>query len=73
MLVSHDRAFLNAVTQETIILRDGALTYFPGAYDAYMQVGLRRSISRTELVCGHAMRAGLLVTDRQSMQWWTAV
>ncbi|KAG2450914.1 hypothetical protein HYH02_004746 [Chlamydomonas schloesseri] len=37
VLVSHDRAFLNAVAQETILLRDAALTYFPGTYEAYMQ------------------------------------
>ncbi len=39
LLVSHDRAFLNAVAQETVVLRDKRLEYFAGSYDAYVQVG----------------------------------
>jgi len=37
LVVSHDRAFLSAVTQETIILKDKQLRYFPGPYDAFVE------------------------------------
>ncbi|KAF9353681.1 hypothetical protein BGX26_008566 [Mortierella sp. AD094] len=35
VVVSHDRNFLNAVSQEIIRLRDHSLTYHPGNYDEY--------------------------------------
>ncbi|KZF25583.1 putative ABC transporter [Xylona heveae TC161] len=35
ILVSHDRAFMDAVCEETIILRDQDLTYFRGNVSAY--------------------------------------
>lgn len=35
VLVSHDRAFVNAVCEEIIILRDQSLTYFKGNLTAY--------------------------------------
>ncbi|KAG0252219.1 hypothetical protein BG011_007113 [Mortierella polycephala] len=35
VVVSHDRNFLNAVSQEIIRLRDHKLDYFPGNYDEY--------------------------------------
>ncbi|BEJ13020.1 hypothetical protein CspHIS471_0301940 [Cutaneotrichosporon sp. HIS471] len=35
--VSHDRDFLNGVSQEIIRLKDKQLTYHPGNYDAYEQ------------------------------------
>ncbi|KAJ2345742.1 hypothetical protein GGF43_005142, partial [Coemansia sp. RSA 2618] len=35
--VSHDRDFLNAVSQEIIRLKDKKLTYHPGNYDEYEQ------------------------------------
>lgn len=36
--VSHDRAFLNAVCDEMIVLRGGGLAYHSGNYDEYVQV-----------------------------------
>mmetsp|Transcript_45012 Transcript_45012/g.73349 ORF Transcript_45012/g.73349 Transcript_45012/m.73349 type:complete len:662 (+) Transcript_45012:157-2142(+) len=36
VIVSHDRSFLNAVTEETIVLRHKKLTYFTGNYDEYV-------------------------------------
>lgn len=33
VIVSHDRNFLDAVTEETIIFRNQKLTYHPGNYD----------------------------------------
>lgn len=46
LIVSHDVAFLSAVTQETIVLSPAhrQLAYFPGAYDAY--VAARREAAR---------------------------
>ncbi|KAF9083439.1 hypothetical protein BGX27_004132, partial [Mortierella sp. AM989] len=35
VVVSHDRNFLNTVSQEIIRLRDHKLTYYPGNYDEY--------------------------------------
>ncbi|KAF9341110.1 hypothetical protein BGZ91_010889 [Linnemannia elongata] len=35
VVVSHDRSFLNTVSQEIIRLRDCQLNYFPGNYDEY--------------------------------------
>ncbi|WVN89620.1 uncharacterized protein L203_104849 [Cryptococcus depauperatus CBS 7841] len=37
LVVSHDRDFINAVCEETIILRDQTLTYFRGNLAAYEQ------------------------------------
>ncbi|GIL64084.1 hypothetical protein Vafri_18060 [Volvox africanus] len=52
VLVSHDRAFLNAVAQETIVLRDGSLQYFPGTYDAYIQARAEASLHKERQVAG---------------------
>ncbi|KAG0049379.1 hypothetical protein BGZ83_005838 [Gryganskiella cystojenkinii] len=35
VVVSHDRNFLNTVSQEIVRLRDHQLTYYPGNYDEY--------------------------------------
>ncbi|KAF6746341.1 P-loop containing nucleoside triphosphate hydrolase protein [Ephemerocybe angulata] len=37
VIVSHDRAFLNAVTTETIVFKDKRLTYTPGSYEDWEQ------------------------------------
>jgi ATP-binding cassette subfamily F protein 3 len=37
VVISHDRALLNAVTEETIVLKDGKLSYFTGNYDEYRE------------------------------------
>ncbi|GLI64779.1 hypothetical protein VaNZ11_008183 [Volvox africanus] len=52
VLVSHDRAFLNAVAQETIVLRDGSLQYFPGTYNAYLQARAEASLHKERQVAG---------------------
>ncbi|KAJ2005433.1 hypothetical protein GGI04_002252 [Coemansia thaxteri] len=46
--VSHDRDFLNAVSQEIIRVKDKSLTYHPGNYDEYEQTEdeLRRKKER---------------------------
>src|SRR5579871_4784711 len=37
LLVSHDRAFLNATCSHTLDLSRGKLTYFPGKVDAFLE------------------------------------
>lgn len=37
VVISHDRAFLNAVTEKTIVLKDKKLSYFEGSYDEYRE------------------------------------
>ncbi|KAL4809294.1 P-loop containing nucleoside triphosphate hydrolase protein [Aspergillus unguis] len=37
ILVSHDRAFINTVTEEIVVIRDQKLTYFKGNLSAYEQ------------------------------------
>ncbi|KAF6742373.1 P-loop containing nucleoside triphosphate hydrolase protein [Ephemerocybe angulata] len=37
VIVSHDRAFLNAVTTETIVFKDKRLMYTPGSYEDWEQ------------------------------------
>jgi len=38
LLVSHNRSFLNAVAEETILFKNQKLEYFKGNYDHYLQV-----------------------------------
>jgi len=38
LLVTHDRAFMNAVADELIVLRKQQLSYFPGSYDEYREM-----------------------------------
>jgi ATPase subunit of ABC transporter with duplicated ATPase domains len=53
VLVSHDRAFLTAATQETIQLKDKALRYFPGPYDAFVEARAAAAASAARQVgCG---------------------
>ncbi|EIM21932.1 P-loop containing nucleoside triphosphate hydrolase protein, partial [Wallemia mellicola CBS 633.66] len=37
VVISHDRAFLNAVTEETIVYKNHCLSYYKGNYDTYRQ------------------------------------
>lgn len=37
IVISHDRAFLNEVTDETIVFKDRQLSYFAGNYDEYRE------------------------------------
>ncbi|KAJ3404730.1 hypothetical protein HDV05_006927, partial [Chytridiales sp. JEL 0842] len=37
LIVSHDRSFLNATTEETIVLKNQILTYHAGNYDEYVK------------------------------------
>ncbi|KAI9357920.1 P-loop containing nucleoside triphosphate hydrolase protein, partial [Zopfochytrium polystomum] len=37
LIVSHDRAFLNATTTETVVMKNQTLTYHTGNYDEYLK------------------------------------
>ncbi|KAF9396524.1 hypothetical protein CPC16_000632 [Podila verticillata] len=52
VVVSHDRHFLNAVSQEIIRLRDQALTYHPGNYDEYEMKMEDRTKMKDRIVTG---------------------
>jgi len=51
MVISHDRAFLDAVANETAYLRDGNLRVYPGNYSTFrdaMEAELERQLARYE-------------------------
>ncbi|KAF9305122.1 hypothetical protein BGZ74_011329 [Mortierella antarctica] len=52
VVVSHDRHFLNAVSQEIIRLRDQMLTYHPGNYDEYEMKMEDRTKMKDRIVTG---------------------
>ncbi|KAG8786659.1 hypothetical protein FRC12_016405 [Ceratobasidium sp. 428] len=49
ILVAHDRAFLDQVTQETIILREQKLTYHEGAISACERAAAKKRKSQTRM------------------------
>ncbi len=49
MLVSHDRAFINAVASRTIELKDAKLSHYGGNYDFYRQQKATEDRSKMEL------------------------
>ncbi|AFZ68780.1 ABC-F family ATP-binding cassette domain-containing protein [Deinococcus peraridilitoris] len=51
MLISHDRAFLDAVSTSTAYLRDGELKVYPGSYSTFraaLEADLERQLARFE-------------------------
>ena len=61
ILVSHDRRFLNAVTNVTLHLQHGKLTAYSGGFDAYLR-------ARTEAARRSEALARQQVLQRQRMQ-----
>ena len=61
VVVSHDRNFLDAVTEETIIFRDQKLTYHPGNYDDWEKntEEQRRRKTRLKEVCSQLFMVDL--------------
>jgi len=49
LLVAHDRAFLDEVTQETIILREQKLTYHDGAISACERAAAKKRKSKVRM------------------------
>ncbi|KAK9816604.1 hypothetical protein WJX72_002628 [[Myrmecia] bisecta] len=44
VVVSHDRAFLNATVEQIIVFRQGQLTYFMGNYDEYAEAKAEKEL-----------------------------
>ncbi|KAG5462814.1 MAG: P-loop containing nucleoside triphosphate hydrolase protein, partial [Olpidium bornovanus] len=67
--VSHDRAFIDAVSEQTIIFRDQKLFYYEGSYDAYVknaedkhlyQVRMAEAIDRKKAAAKKSVEAGMV-------------
>ncbi len=61
LLVSHDRAFINAVTDELIVMRNKQLAYFDGTYDEYKEM---QAIKRA----GDAHKLGVLEKRKEELR-----
>ena len=49
VIVSHDRAFLNAVTTHTIHFTGQQLHYYPGSFDAFLRLHAERRATQQNL------------------------
>jgi ATPase subunit of ABC transporter with duplicated ATPase domains len=49
LLVSHDRAFLKAVANRVVELRDGGLVSYPDGYDAYLERKAQEAARQEEM------------------------
>ncbi|KAI7843107.1 hypothetical protein COHA_003278 [Chlorella ohadii] len=52
VVVSHDRAFLNAVAQEIVVFKNSQLKYYTGNYDEYVQQVEERQLHQLRLADG---------------------
>lgn len=52
VVVSHDRAFLDAVASEIILFRHKQLTYHPGNYTEYEKNAQEKQVHKTRLLEG---------------------
>ncbi|EGN95068.1 hypothetical protein SERLA73DRAFT_113824 [Serpula lacrymans var. lacrymans S7.3] len=69
VVVSHDREFLNAVTDETIILRDKTLKYHPGNFDDYEKNSEEQRIRKqTMLDTQEKKRAKVVASIQHNVQ-----
>jgi len=74
VLVSHDRALLNALCTRILHLEDGALTDFPGSYDSYRaELARRRERQQFEYDQYRAEQARLRATMQQKAEWAASV
>ncbi|KAG1743012.1 P-loop containing nucleoside triphosphate hydrolase protein [Suillus lakei] len=65
VIVSHDRAFLNAVTTETIILRDKMLKYHAGSFADYESTSEEQRVRKQALLDIQAKKRAKLVASIQ--------
>jgi ATPase subunit of ABC transporter with duplicated ATPase domains len=65
VIVSHDRAFLNAVTTETIILRDKILKYHAGSFADYESTSEEQRVRKQALLDVQAKKRAKLVASIQ--------
>ena len=74
VLVSHDRALLNALCNRVLHLEGGAITDFPGSYDAYQrELERRREHQQFEYDQYRAERARLKTSMQQKAEWASSV
>ena len=74
VLISHDRALLNALCTRILHLQDGAVTDFPGSYDAY-QAELTRQRARQQFEYDQyrAEQSRLRAAMQQKAEWAASV
>ncbi|EIW76298.1 hypothetical protein CONPUDRAFT_64371 [Coniophora puteana RWD-64-598 SS2] len=65
VVVSHDRSFLNAVTDETIILRDRVLAYHQGNFDDYEKNTEEQRVRKQTLLDTQEKKRAKLVASIQ--------
>ena len=74
VLVSHDRALLNALCNRILHLEGGAIADFPGGYDAYeRELERRRERQQFEYDQYRAERARLKASMQQKAEWVASV
>lgn len=65
VVVSHDRAFLNAVTTETIILRDKTLKYHAGSFADYESTSEEQRVRKQTLMDTQAKKRAKIAASIQ--------
>ncbi|KAJ8592908.1 P-loop containing nucleoside triphosphate hydrolase protein [Rhizopogon salebrosus TDB-379] len=65
VVVAHDRAFLNAVTTETIILRDKTLKYHAGSFADYESTSEEQRVRKQALLDIQAKKRAKIVASMQ--------
>ena len=74
VLISHDRALLNALCTRVLHLEDGKITDFPGTYAAYQEeLKRRREYQQFEYDQYKAERARLKALVQQKAEWAASV
>ena len=74
LLVSHDRALLNALCTRVWHLEDGKISDFPGTYDGYQaELKRRRDFQQSQYDQYRAERARLKALARQKAEWAASV
>ena len=74
LLVSHDRALLNALCTRVLHLEDGRITDFPGTYSAYQEeLKRRRAFQQFEYDRYRAEQARLKALAQQKAEWAASV
>ena len=74
LLVSHDRALLNALCTRVWHLEDGRITDFPGTYDGYQEeLQRRRDFQQSEYEQYRAERARLREAAQRKAEWASRV
>ena len=74
LLVSHDRALLNALCTRVLHLEEGRITDFPGTYESYQaELQRRRAFQQFEYDRYRAEQARLKALAQQKAEWAASV